>query len=74
MIRERQLEGIALAKERNVYKGKPKKFTERHRGLQHAIELFKNRNTNCMTVNQISDITKISRATIYRAVRELEGQ
>ncbi|WP_336882276.1 recombinase family protein [Priestia koreensis] len=70
MIRERQLEGIALAKERNVYKGKPKKYTERHKGLQHALDLFRNRDTNKMTVKQIEEITKISRATLYRAVRD----
>ncbi|WP_026565887.1 recombinase family protein, partial [Bacillus sp. UNC41MFS5] len=73
MIKERQLEGIALAKERNVYQGKPKKYTERHRGLQHALELYADRDNNGLTVNAISEITKISRATIYRAVRE-QGQ
>lgn len=73
MIRERQLEGIALAKDRNVYKGKPKKYTEKHRGLQHALGLFHNRDTNKMTVKQIEEITKISRATLYRAVKEQEG-
>jgi DNA invertase Pin-like site-specific DNA recombinase len=70
MIRERQLEGIALAKERNVYKGKPKKYTERHKGLQYALELFNNRDTNRMTVKDIESITNISRATLYRAARE----
>ena len=70
MIKERQLEGIALAKERNVYKGKPKKYTERHRGLQYALELFFNRDTNKMTVKDIESITNISRATLYRAASE----
>ncbi|MGG3400936.1 recombinase family protein [Bacillus paranthracis] len=74
MIRERQLEGIALAKERNVYKGKPKKYTDKHKGLQHALELFYNRDKNGMTVKEIEEITKISRATIYRAVREVQAQ
>jgi DNA invertase Pin-like site-specific DNA recombinase len=72
MIRERQLEGIALAKERGVYKGRPKKYTEKNKGLQHAIELFNDRDDNAMTVNGVYDFTRISRATLYRAIRELE--
>ncbi|MCD7032867.1 recombinase family protein [Metabacillus sp. GX 13764] len=71
MIRERQIEGIALAKQRGVYKGKPKKYTTKHKGLEHALELFKNRKTNKLTVNEISDITQISRATLYRAVKDM---
>ncbi|MFQ3542835.1 recombinase family protein [Halobacillus rhizosphaerae] len=69
MIKERQLEGISEAKQRGVYRGRPKKYTERNRGLQHALELFKNRSENGLTVNEISEITKISRATIYREAR-----
>ncbi|KZZ82524.1 recombinase family protein [Bacillus sp. SJS] len=70
MIRERQLEGIELAKQRGVYKGRPKKYTEKHKGLAHAIELFRKRNANGMTVNEICEITNVSRATLYREVRE----
>lgn len=70
MIKERQLEGIEEAKKRGVYKGRPAKYTEKHRGLQHAIELFHNRDTNKLTVKEIEEITKISRATLYRAVKE----
>ncbi|MEM1503415.1 recombinase family protein [Domibacillus sp. 8LH] len=73
MIRERQREGISEAKKRGVYKGRPATYTERHKGLQHALELFRNRSENGMTVNEICEITKISRATIYRAVREQEN-
>lgn len=71
MIRERQLEGIALAKQRGVYKGRPKKYTEHNKGLQYALELFRNRDKNGMTVNEIAEITKISRATIYREAKRL---
>ncbi|MDW4510067.1 recombinase family protein [Priestia megaterium] len=70
MIKERQLEGIEEAKKRGVYKGRPAKYTEKHRGLQHAIELFHNRDTNKLTVKEIEEITKISRATLYRAVKK----
>ncbi|MGE6365513.1 recombinase family protein [Bacillus paramycoides] len=73
MIRERQLEGIEEAKKRGVYKGRPKKYTENNRSLQYALGLFYNRETNKMTVREIEEITKISRATLYRAVREQES-
>lgn len=73
MIKERQLEGIEEAKKRGVYKGRPKKYTKNNRGLQYALELFNNRATNKMTVKEIEEITKISRATLYRAVREQES-
>lgn len=70
MIKERQLEGIALAKERGVYKGRPHTYTEKHKGLQHALELFNDRDNNGYTVNEIAEMTHVSRATIYRASRE----
>lgn len=76
MIKERQLEGIALAKERGVYKGRPHTYTEKHKGLQLALELYNNRDkvkdgdNTPKTVNEIAEATKVSRATIYRAVRK----
>lgn len=70
MIKERQLEGIEEAKKRGVYKGRPKKYTKNNKGLQYAIELFNNRETNKLTVKEIGEITKISRAMLYRTVRE----
>ncbi|TYR82129.1 recombinase family protein [Priestia megaterium] len=73
MIKERQLEGIQLAKQRGVYKGRPKKYTEKHAGLQHAIELFNKRDDNKKTVDEICSITKVSRATLYRALKEEEA-
>lgn len=73
MIRERQTEGIAEAKSRGVYKGRPHTYTDKHKGLQHALELFNDRSNNGYTVKEIAEITKISKATIYRAVREQEN-
>jgi len=70
MIKERQMEGIALAKERGVYKGRPRKYTENHKGLQYALKLLSERDSNKMTVDEICEITKISRATLYRAIRQ----
>ncbi|MFX3624014.1 MAG: recombinase family protein [Ectobacillus sp.] len=72
LIKERQREGIALAKERGVYKGRPKKYTEKNKGLQHALELFDNRDENGMTVKEICEITKVSKATLYREARNRE--
>jgi DNA invertase Pin-like site-specific DNA recombinase len=70
MIKERQLEGIELAKKRGVYKGRPKHYTENHKGLHYAMHLFANRDENKLTVNEISEITNVSRATIYRTAIE----
>ncbi|OLN26249.1 recombinase family protein [Desulfosporosinus metallidurans] len=70
MIRERQRDGIILGKLRGVYRGRPKRYTNANKRLQHALELFRDRDTNKMTVNDIADVTQVSRATIYRAVRE----
>ncbi|RUT43267.1 recombinase family protein [Paenibacillus anaericanus] len=70
MTKERQTEGIAEAKLRGVYKGRPKKYTGKHSGLNHAIDLFVNRNTNKYTVKQICEITKIGRSTLYRELQE----
>ncbi|MFJ7639410.1 recombinase family protein [Peribacillus sp. NPDC097225] len=70
MIKERQLEGIEEAKQRGVYKGRPKKYTENNKALQYALKLFHDRARNKMTVKEIEEITKISRATLYRAGKE----
>ncbi|MDL4840351.1 recombinase family protein [Aquibacillus rhizosphaerae] len=70
MIKERQIEGIVLAKERGVYKGRPRKYTQSHKGIQYALKLYYERDNNKMTVNEICEITKISRATIYRALKK----
>ncbi len=68
MIKERQLEGIAAAKERGIYKGRPKTYGASHKGLQHALKLFESRGQTKMTVDEICEITKISRSSLYRAM------
>ena len=70
MIWERQKERIAEAKARGAYKGRPHTYTEKHSGLQYALELYEHRNSNEKTVKEIARITNISKATIYRAVKE----
>lgn len=73
IILERQREGIALAKAQGKYKGRKPKYTNQHKGLEHALDLFENRADNKLTVKEIEDMTNISKSTIYRAVREKEG-
>lgn len=70
MIRERQLEGIEAAKKRGVYKGRLKRFTLNNKRMKYAVDLFNNRDTNGMTVKEITEITQISRTTLYRFIRE----
>lgn len=70
LIRERQAEGIKRAKERGVYKGRPKTYGDNNKRLQHAIELAENRDKNGMTMKEIADITGMSRATLYNKIKE----
>lgn len=70
LIKERQIEGIAAAKARGAYKGRPRTYTPHHKGLAHALELFAARDTNRLTVNDICAMTHVSRATLYRLARQ----
>lgn len=72
MLLERQPAGIEEAKKRGAYKGRAKKYTSKNASLVHALELYDNRDTNKMTMNKISEVTQISRATLYRAIKERE--
>ncbi|WP_255449996.1 helix-turn-helix domain-containing protein [Bacillus sp. AR2-1] len=63
-------DGNPMLEQNKEFKGRPKKYTENNRGLQYALELFHNRPTNKMTVKEIEEITKVSKATLYRAVRK----
>lgn len=67
MMKEKQKNGIALAKEKGLYKGRMKKYTADHKGMKHAIEL---RRTTNKTVKEICLITGISEASFYRRWRE----
>jgi len=71
LIRQRQAEGVALAKASGKYPGRVKKYTDKHEGLAHAIELFQ---SGKYTVKQICEITKIGRSSLYRelAARGIE--
>ncbi|WP_088104444.1 recombinase family protein [Halalkalibacter urbisdiaboli] len=67
MIKQSQLEGIAAAKIKGKYRGRPKKFNSKHPGLTHAIELY---NKGDKTVKEISEITKVSKSTLYRFIHQ----
>ena len=69
MIKEKQYAGIRLAKKKGLYKGRPKKYTATHSGVKHALEL---RKTTNKTIKEISKITGISEATLYRRLKENE--
>lgn len=65
----RQKEGIVIAKRKGVYKGGIRKYHEKHAGLNHAIELYK---AGGYTIKEICEITKISKTTFYRRMKEYE--
>jgi len=65
LIRQRQAEGVALAKENDKYTGRTRKYTNTHPGMNHAIELYQ---AGKHTVKAICDITKVSRSALYREI------
>lgn len=69
MIKEKQRSGIKLAKQKGKYRGRVKKYTDKHPGMNHAIEL---RKTTDKTVKEICAITGVSQAAFYRKLKELE--
>ncbi|WP_374989641.1 recombinase family protein (plasmid) [Priestia megaterium] len=70
MIKEKQQAGITVAKRKGIYKGKKPKFTLKHDGVRHAIELHETTNK---PVKEICKITNISEATFYRRWREYQN-
>jgi DNA invertase Pin-like site-specific DNA recombinase len=69
IIKEKQRNGIELAKKNGKYKGRLKKYTSKHAGMTHAIELYQ---TGKYTVKQICEITKVSRSALYREIQQRE--
>lgn len=70
MIHERQMEGIAIAKANGKYKGKPKKYTDNKPKVVQALDWFANRKTNGKSVKEITEITGINRASLYKLAKE----
>jgi DNA invertase Pin-like site-specific DNA recombinase len=69
LIRMRQREGIDLAKKEGKYRGRVKKYHQKHAGINHAVKLYQE---GQMTVKQICEITNISRSALYRRLSELD--
>lgn len=63
LIRERQMEGIALAKQRGVYKGRKKSLSEA------AITELRQRLATGVTKTQVAREFGISRETLYQYLR-----
>jgi DNA invertase Pin-like site-specific DNA recombinase len=67
LIRERQLEGIALAKKRGAYKGRKRCLTS------EQVEGMKQRVSNGEKKSQIAQDLGVSRETLYQYLRGREG-
>ena len=67
LIRERQLEGIALAKQKGVYKGRKKSLSEA------ALTELKQRMNSGVTKAKVAREFGISRETLYKYVRGSAG-
>jgi DNA invertase Pin-like site-specific DNA recombinase len=65
LIRERQREGIALAKKRGVYKGRKKSLTETQ------VRSVRERVSNGEKKSAIAREFSISRETLYKYLRNL---
>ena len=70
MIRERQKEGIELAKKKGKYKGRPKKYTENNPRMAHALELYE---AGGHSIAEICKICSISESTFYRHKRKAKS-
>jgi DNA invertase Pin-like site-specific DNA recombinase len=67
LIKERQLEGIALAKKRGAFKGRKKLLSQ-----AEVVEL-RQRVNDGMSKAQVAREFGISRETLYKYLREAEG-
>ncbi|MHC2836084.1 DNA invertase Pin-like site-specific DNA recombinase [Bacillus sp. F9_6S_D1_P_5] len=70
LIHMRQCEGIELAKKEGKCKGRFKKYHKNHAGMNYAVKLYKEGD---MTVNQICEITNVSRFSLYRKLSERDS-
>ncbi|WP_079709897.1 recombinase family protein [Paraliobacillus ryukyuensis] len=68
MINKRVNEGIAVAKQKGVRFGRP---TKNKNKVNHALELY---HAGEHTTKEIADITGVSKATLYRKLKEQELQ
>ncbi|MEW5208032.1 recombinase family protein [Bacillus cereus] len=71
LIKMRQKEGIAIAKEHGKYNGRPKQFSHKNAKVKHAIELYEQ---GGKTVNEICKITGLTRSTFYLRLKEYQDK
>lgn len=64
-IKERQMEGIQIAKKKGKFKGRPKKMTE------EMIELLKKELQTRKKMTEIARDMEVSRCTLYKCVKDL---
>lgn len=69
-IKERQAQGIALAKQQGRFKGRKPKYTLEDERLQHALELYQ----QGLTETAIERRTGINRTTFRRYRKKLKDQ
>lgn len=67
---ERQRAGIEMAKRSGKYKGRVRKYTDKHKGMQYALKLAKERDQNGMSIKEICEITQVSRSALYRELQK----
>ena len=70
MIKQRQAEGIAIAKANGKYRGKPPVDEAK---LEAAMSLFRDRENNGLSVREIAETTGVSRSTIYREAERMDS-
>ncbi|MCU5214276.1 recombinase family protein [Bacillus paranthracis] len=71
LIKMRQREGIAIAKDQGKYNGRPKQFSHKNAKVKHAIELYEQ---GGKTVNEICKITGLTRSTFYLRLKEYQDR
>lgn len=59
----RQREGIDLAKKEGEFRGRVKKYHQKHAGINYVVKLYQE---GQMTVKQICELTNVSRSALYR--------
>lgn len=70
-IKDRQKEGIAIAKEKGVYKGRGKKEILH---FEVIYKEWKSKSEPRISDTRACEILKISKSTFYRRVKEYEGR
>lgn len=64
-IKQRQREGIAIAKENGIYKGKQKKGV-----TEHQVEMYRAMVAESASKDEIAEAIGVSRTTLYQMVRD----